>query len=116
MPSSKKRKLGHDSGNDEFHIDQAAVQAAIDEREAKRLAALEKHAGNDTHWVLTTNWDKKPTRTAKQPLNVVYVGYGDLDPSDDDLDGSSKPGRTSTNRYKTKPSKPSVCPLCTQVG
>lgn len=112
-PSAKKRKLGHGSGDDQFsaNIDQASIQAAIDEREAKRQAAIEKHGGNDTHWVLNANWDKKQGRTQKRRLNIVYVGYGDLDPSDDESsEGASKPGRTSTTNYKT--SKTPVGPLC----
>lgn len=102
-PSSKKRKLGHSPADDEFsaNIDQAAVQAAIDDREAKRQAALEKHAGNDTHWVLPTSLGKKQKREEKQPLKVVYVGYGDLDSSDEDSEGASKPARTSTAKYKS---------------
>ncbi|KFH47963.1 hypothetical protein ACRE_012740 [Hapsidospora chrysogenum ATCC 11550] len=102
-PSSKKRKLGHSPADDEFsaNIDQAAVQAAIDDREAKRQAALEKHAGNDTHWVLPTNLGKKQKREEKQPLKVVYVGYGDLDSSGEDSEGASKPARTSTAKYKS---------------
>jgi hypothetical protein len=110
-PSSKKRKLGHSPADDEFsaNIDQAAVQAAINDREAKRQAALEKHAGSDTHWVLPTNLGKKQKREETQPLKVVYVGYGDLDSSGEDSEGASKPVRTSTAKYKS--STTSVGPL-----
>ncbi|CAI6056351.1 unnamed protein product [Clonostachys chloroleuca] len=105
--SAKKRKLGHNSAAQAkliADIDKASIQAAIDEREAKRQAALEKHSGLDTRWVLDTNWDKKPLgKPQSQPLKVVYVGYGDIDSSDDESQDDPKCGRTSTQNYKQAP-------------
>jgi hypothetical protein len=101
-PSAKKRKLGQDSptGYLSVDIDQASVQAALDEREAKRQAALERHAGGDTHWVLDTHWQKKAAATkAVQPMKVVYVGYGDADSSDEQQD-DPRQGRTSTKKVQ----------------
>lgn len=99
-PSSKKRKLGHRSKDDEYdlNIDQATIQAAIDDREAKRQAALERHGGNDTYWVLNTSLEKPGQ--LEEPRKIVYVGYGDLDPSDDESETNAKIGRTSTKDYK----------------
>ncbi|VUC28319.1 unnamed protein product [Clonostachys rosea] len=105
--SAKKRKLGHESAAQAkliANIDKASIQAAIDDREAKRQAALEKHSGLDTHWVLDTNWDKKPLgKPQSQPIKVVYVGYGDIDSSDDESQDDPKCGRTSTKNYKQAP-------------
>jgi hypothetical protein len=101
-PSAKKRKLGHKASQDDFDLqfDQASVQAAIDERDAKRTAALEKHAGSDTHWVLNSDWTKKKNAPQKDSRRVVHVGYADFDQSDEDLESSFKTGRTSTKNYK----------------
>ena len=87
-----------------MNIDQAAIQAALDDQEAKRQAALEKHGvGADTHWVLKTAFSQ--AQPAKAPMNIVYVGYGDIDTSDDSGDNEDAPakGRTSTKDYKKKP-------------
>lgn len=100
--AKKKRKLGSD---DQFsaNIDQASIQAAIDERESKRQAAIDRQGGNDTHWVLSPSVANSKTakQPAKQPRRVVYVGYGDADPSssDDEADVIEKPARTSTKGY-----------------
>ncbi|CAH0049377.1 unnamed protein product [Clonostachys solani] len=105
--SAKKRKLNRDAAAQAkiiANIDKASIQAAIDQREAKRQAALEKHSVLDTHWVLDTNWDKKPLgKPQSQPLKVVYVGYGDVDSSDDESQDDPKCGRTSTQNYKQAP-------------
>ncbi|OAQ84489.1 Zinc finger domain-containing protein, CCHC-type [Purpureocillium lilacinum] len=100
-PSSKKRKLEHSpaQGRINTNIDQALIQAALDQEEATRQAALEKHSTADTHWVLDNKWGKaKPTRPASNPLNVVYVGYGDFDSADEsgDNEDAAVKGRTST--------------------
>ncbi|CAM1505622.1 Fc.00g112590.m01.CDS01 [Cosmosporella sp. VM-42] len=106
--SSKKRKLGHSpsEGRMSMNIDQAAIQAALDDQEAKRQAALEKHGvGADTHWVLNTAFSQ--TKPAKAPMNIVYVGYGDIDTSDESGDNEDAPaiGRTSTKDYKKQPKR-----------
>lgn len=82
------------------------MRAALDEQEAKRRTALEQHASADTHWVLNSAIDiSKLSKTIKRPLNVVYVGYGELD-SGAEADGreeTPQTGRTSVN------SKRNVC-------
>ncbi|KAF7532572.1 hypothetical protein G7Z17_g13626 [Cylindrodendrum hubeiense] len=108
--SAKKRKLGQSpsEGRINLNIDQATIKAALDDQEAKRLAALEKHVGADTHWVLNNAWaGSKATSTAKAPLNVVYVGYGDIDSSNESGDNEDVPanGRTSTSNFKKSKTK-----------
>ncbi|KAH7023434.1 hypothetical protein EDB80DRAFT_41389 [Ilyonectria destructans] len=111
--SAKKRRLGESpsEGRINLNIDQATIKAALDDQEAKRLAALEKHVGADTHWVLNNTWaGSKTTNTAKAPLNVVYVGYGDIDSSNESGDNEDVPanGRTSTSNFKSSKTKRSV--------
>jgi hypothetical protein len=84
-------------------MDQAAVQAAINEQQATRQAALDRHVTGDTHWVLNTSLSKeKPTVAAKAPLKIKYIGYGDVDTGDEsgDQEDEAQIGRTSTNNYK----------------
>lgn len=111
--SAKKRKLGHGSpaGRVDVNIDQAAIQAALDDREAKRQAALDKHVGGDTRWVLKDTWtDQKASGAAKSSMNVVYVGYGDMGSSDDssDWEESAANGRTTTAKFKKGPKEASL--------
>lgn len=102
-PSSKKRKVGHSPsvGRIDTAIDQAAIKAALDDQEAKRQAALAQHTGADTHWVLSNAWTSQ-AKPEKAPLNIVYVGYGDIDSSNESGDNEDAPakGRTSTTDYK----------------
>ncbi|OBS18151.1 hypothetical protein FPOA_09878 [Fusarium poae] len=103
--SSKKRKTDHSSpaGRLDLNIDQATIQAALDAQETKRQEALEKHVGADTRWVLNNAFaGSKATSQAKTPMNVVYVGYGDIDSSNDsgDNEDALTAGRTSTNSFK----------------
>ncbi|KAM0222552.1 hypothetical protein ACHAPQ_002199 [Fusarium lateritium] len=103
--SSKKRKTAHspESGRFDLNIDQAAIQAALDAQETTRQTALEQHVGADTRWVLDGNiTSSKATSQSKTPLNVVYVGYGDIDSSNDSGDNEDAPSnaRTSTNSFK----------------
>lgn len=108
--SSKKRKLGHEAAaQNRFNaeIDQASIQAAIEEREAKRQAALEKHAlAADTHWTLPTPRSKDTAGASrKQALRVVYVGYGGVDSSDEGEEDDPQLGRTSTKKDEPSESK-----------
>ncbi|KAG6142433.1 hypothetical protein E4U38_005490 [Claviceps purpurea] len=100
-PSTKKRKLDQSLAPGRFNtnIDQALIQAALDEQEATRQAALAKHSAADTHWVLNVKVDKPQIQEQSRQLNVVYVGYGDID-SDDDNEDSPSTGRTSTKPAK----------------
>ncbi|POR34836.1 Uncharacterized protein TPAR_04958 [Tolypocladium paradoxum] len=100
-PSSKKRKLKGSPAESRINanIDRALIQAALDGEEATRQAALAKHSSADTHWVLSNTLDKaKAGKTTNRPLNIVYVGYGDMDSSDGSGDNEDAPakGRTST--------------------
>lgn len=101
--SSKKRKVGHSPsvGRIDATIDQAAIKAALDDQEAKRQAALAQHSGVDTHWVLSNSWTSQE-KPQKAPMNIVYVGYGDIDSSNESGDNEDAPakGRTSTTDYK----------------
>lgn len=98
---SKKRKYDRlpAQGRFDAQIDQALIQAALDNQEATRQAALEKHAAADTHWTLDNTWHEAATADATStPLNVVYVGYGDIDSDNEsgDVEDAPAKGRTST--------------------
>lgn len=105
--SSKKRKLKHPAATAAEErvsalIDQASIKAALEDQEAKRQAALAQHTASGAHWVLNTKLDKLNTSAPSKPsLNVVYVGYGDID-SDDESGGedAAQSGRTSTRKPK----------------
>lgn len=104
VSSAKKRKLDHSPapGRINPNIDRAVIQAALDEEEATRQAALAKHSSVDTHWVLDSSFVGAKSGKAPEPsLNVVYVGYGDWD-SDNGSGGEDviTKGRTSTRPVK----------------
>ncbi|KAK4668290.1 uncharacterized protein QC764_706650 [Podospora pseudoanserina] len=84
--SSKRRKYSHapsfasTAAPQPPLYDQAAIQAAIEEEEKKRIAAVERRAAElgDSHWVLEgVNTGVK--KGAKKPLNVVQVGFAQID-------------------------------------
>ena len=113
-PSSKRRKVESSIAESRINanIDQALIQAALDGEEATRQAALAKHSSADTHWVLKNTLDKaKDGKAANGPLNIVYVGYGDMDSSDESGDNEDAPtkGRTTTH-HSDKPNQK----VCTQ--
>ncbi|KAL6867998.1 hypothetical protein J3F83DRAFT_738828 [Trichoderma novae-zelandiae] len=105
--TSKKRKLKHSTtaaAEERISalIDQASVKAALEEQEAKRQAALALHTATGAHWVLNTKLDNTNASKPSEPsLNVVYVGYGDID-SSNESGGEDAPqnGRTSTRKPK----------------
>ncbi|KAK6842611.1 hypothetical protein PG995_001631 [Apiospora arundinis] len=86
--SSKRRKVSHESTANapvDFMVNQQAVQAAIDEGEKKREEAIVKHAAElgDARWVLDV--PDSPFNSlyqVKAPLNVVQVGYAQIDSPD----------------------------------
>ncbi|KAK8042124.1 zinc knuckle [Apiospora rasikravindrae] len=86
--SSKRRKVSHESTANapvDFMVNQQAVQAAIDEGEKKREEAIVKHAAElgDARWVLDV--PDSPFNSlyqVKKPLNVVQVGYAQIDSPD----------------------------------
>lgn len=96
--SSKKRKLDHSPAEGRIKLDvgRDAIQAAMDGQEATRQAALEKHASADSQWVLKSADSRKAAKPASSRLSVVYVGYGDINSSDEE----ETSGRTSTKRHK----------------
>lgn len=84
--SSKRRKVAHDAApqqNVETLVNQAAIQAAIAEEEKKVERALLKRAEElgDARWVLDISEQAKG-RTAQPPLNVIQVGFAQIDSSD----------------------------------
>ncbi|RFN51009.1 transcription factor [Fusarium flagelliforme] len=99
--SSKKRKTEHSpaAGRLDLNINQAAIQAALDAQETKRQEALEKHVGADTRWVLNDALvGSKAPNQVKTPMNVVYVGYGDIDSSNDSGDNEDAPAAGQTQK------------------
>ncbi|KAI8202773.1 putative oxidoreductase OrdL [Colletotrichum sp. SAR 10_76] len=108
-PSSKRRKFQNSPLTGDFHsFDQAAVQAALKQQDAKRLAALEASRAEmaDTHWVLDGKWGKSDNAESAPP-NIVYVGYADIDgPDEDDNEetiqqvGRKKIGNAKSNNAK----------------
>jgi hypothetical protein len=84
--ASKRRKMSHKSVPPTPTTvtpiyGQKAIQAAIDEEEKKRLAAIEKRAAElgDSHWVLDTASVPLPKNGSRLPLNVVQVGFAQID-------------------------------------
>ncbi|RDA90667.1 hypothetical protein CP533_4670 [Ophiocordyceps camponoti-saundersi (nom. inval.)] len=114
---AKKRKLDDTSigGRIDAQIDEAIIKAALENQEATRQAALEKQDAADTHWRLE-KWNAvKGEGSAVSKLNVVYVGYGDIDSSREpgDIEDAPAKGRTSTRAEKTLKSKACLARLMT---
>lgn len=66
-------------------FDQKAVQAALEEEERKRQAALERQAIElgDSRWVLDVQGlASKSSVATHTPLNIVQVGFAQIDSSD----------------------------------
>ncbi|KAI1143830.1 hypothetical protein F5Y05DRAFT_362760 [Hypoxylon sp. FL0543] len=94
--ASKRRKVSHDPAKSELRdslpqIDQTAMQAAIAEEERKRQEALIQHAAElgDARWVLDI--PEKATgsgREVQTPLNVVQVGFAQIDSHIDPSDAA----------------------------
>ncbi|KAI1375035.1 hypothetical protein F4677DRAFT_424383 [Hypoxylon crocopeplum] len=94
--ATKRRKVSHKltARNDAeslVQIDQAAVQAAIAEEERKRQEALVQHAAElgDARWELDIP-DKVAgsNREIQKPLNVVRVGFAQIDSQIDPSDAA----------------------------
>ncbi|KAJ9130335.1 hypothetical protein NKR23_g12252 [Pleurostoma richardsiae] len=104
VPSAKRRKVSGpplkgagDSPSQSPIFNQRVVQAALEEEERKRQAALDRQAAEsgDTHWVLDI---RKPVSNSdlavKTPLNVVQVGFAQIDSidaSEEDLSREEAP-------------------------
>ncbi|GAO13884.1 uncharacterized protein UV8b_03881 [Ustilaginoidea virens] len=97
---SKKRKLDRSPapGRINPNIDHALIQSALDDQEAARQAALQKHSSTDSQWTLKAVFEGQPGEKASQSMNIMYVGYGDID--DEVTEDNPSKGRTCT-----KPSK-----------
>ncbi|KAM0463706.1 hypothetical protein ACHAO4_000427 [Trichoderma viride] len=104
--SSKKRRLNNSAATAAEErvsalIDQASIKAALEDQEAKRQAALAQHTASGAHWVLNTKLDKLNASAPSNPsLNVVYVGYGDIDSDNESGEDAPQSGRTSTRKPK----------------
>ena len=121
--SAKRRKFAHSpsiaaSSPATPLYDQKALQAALDEEEKKRQAAIEKRAAElgDSHWVLAPS-AAVPSRGARPLLNVVQVGFAQIDypgasggddGDDDPFDSGIAPGQTQFRRFNMK-KKPKAC-------
>lgn len=117
--SSKRRKLSHAASPADDPFSQANVQAAMQEVEAKRAAAVERRAAEmqEARWVIDAPAVGTGARGGKRPLNVVYVGYGDIDrperggEEEDEGEGKGEDkvqsGRRVTGNYKRKEEKES---------
>ncbi|KAK4230886.1 hypothetical protein QBC38DRAFT_507192 [Podospora fimiseda] len=118
--TSKRRKFSHAVSTTSTPAtplyDQKAIQAAIEEEEKKRLAAVEKRAAElgDSHWVLPGAF-ALPNNGART-LNVVTVGFAQIDyPAasgrDDDNDdnpfeeGAAPPPSAQIRRFNMKTKK-----------
>ncbi|KAL2130540.1 hypothetical protein VTI74DRAFT_6261 [Chaetomium olivicolor] len=124
--SAKRRKFSHTptsaaatSPASTPLYDQQAIQAALEEEEKKRQAAIEKRAAElgDSHWVLEgAAAAARPKSGARPLLNVVQVGFAQIDYAgaggsghgDDDpfdMGAGSVAGQTQLRRFNMKKSK-----------
>jgi len=112
--SNKRRKVSHNAEPQQdvdMLVNQAAIKAAIAEEEKKVENALLKRAEElgDAHWVLQIPAQDK-NRTVHTPLNVVQVGFAQIDSSDamGDDTGSAGPSYHSVpalRRYNMEKKK-----------
>ncbi|KAK3949051.1 hypothetical protein QBC32DRAFT_44603 [Pseudoneurospora amorphoporcata] len=101
---SKRRKHSHASKTstpnpeaEQALFDQKAIQAALEEEEKKRQAAVEKRAAElgDSYWVLP-GASVAPKAGARPVLNVVQVGFAQIDYSGNASDEDDVPPAVST--------------------
>jgi len=93
-------------------FDQQAIKSAVEEEEKRNRAAIEKRAAElgDSHWVLE-GAASLPPRTARPLLNVVEVGFAQIDYAgassrdDDPFDLGSVPTQPQIQRFNMKKSK-----------
>ncbi|KAK3333197.1 hypothetical protein B0T19DRAFT_119371 [Cercophora scortea] len=82
--ASKRRKVAHVSApstpKTPMLYDQKALQAALEEEDKKRKAAIERRAAElgDSHWVLPGAFST-PKNGSRLSLNVVEVGFAQID-------------------------------------
>lgn len=119
--SAKRRKFSHASsaaGSPATPLyDQKAIQAAMEEEDKKRRAAIEKRAAElgDSHWVLE-GAAALPRSSSRPLLNVVQVGFAQIDRTgtsgggdDDPFDTGSVSAQAQLRRFNMK--KPKACGL-----
>ncbi|KAI1247688.1 hypothetical protein MGN70_011579 [Eutypa lata] len=86
--SSKRRKLSHSPSTQQSIdalVDQTAVRKALADEERKRQEAVVRNAAEsgDARWVLNTQkTGATRSRPVQTPLNVVQVGFAQIDSSD----------------------------------
>lgn len=112
--SAKRRKTAHkETPEGKPLYDEKAVQAALQEEESKRQAAIARRAKElgDEQWVLTGAAMSVPNARHPVNLNYVQVGFAQIDaglPSDDDDDSPAASdvtglaGRRQFNMKKAK--------------
>lgn len=109
--ASKRRKVTHKPASREnkdpvVQINQAEVQAAIAEEERKRQEALVQHAAElgDARWVLDIP-DKTagPGREIQTPMNVVQVGFAQIDSQIDSFDAAGFDAESTDTSHTRTP-------------
>lgn len=112
--SAKRRKTAHNETPEGKPLyDEKAVQAALQEEESKRQAAIARRAKElgDEQWVLNGATVSAPNAKRRVNLNYVQVGFAQIDsgfPTDDEDDtpGSNNvtglAGRRQFNMKKGK--------------
>jgi hypothetical protein len=110
--AAKRRKVSEvDSASSPAALfDRAAIQAALDDEERKRQAAIERQAAElgDSRWVLDlTGHDAQRSAEAQPSFNVVPVGFGEIDEAGVGEDG----GPSESQRFRRfNMKRPRVCP------
>ncbi|KAM7222424.1 hypothetical protein V8F06_002202 [Rhypophila decipiens] len=116
--ASKRRKLSRASAPDTPNTpatplyDQKAIQAAMEEEDKKRKAAIERRAAElgDSHWVLD-GFSASTKTTAAKTLNIVQVGFAQIDSvvvSEENTDspgGETIPAPARFRQFNMKKSK-----------
>jgi hypothetical protein len=112
--ATKRRKTAHTPSSAASSpatplFDQQAIKSAVEEEEKRNRAAIEKRAAElgDSHWVLE-GAASLPPRTARPLLNVVEVGFAQIDyagassKDDDPFDLGSAPTQPQIQRFNMK--------------
>jgi hypothetical protein len=126
--SAKRRKTAHKETPEAKPLyDEKAVQAALEEEERKRQAAIARRAKElgDEQWVLNGAAVSAPTNRPRGNLSFVQVGFAQIDSGfsdDDDKDGAPASqkatglaGRRQFNMKKGTKRAAVSYPLCTSV-
>lgn len=84
--ASKRRKISDGSSlrapvPASYAIDQQAAQAALEDEDRKRQAAMDRMAERlgDSHWVMDTAKLPASHKQAGMPLQIVQVGFSEID-------------------------------------